>query len=109
MKAWKLDDSNLQVTFICVNTYVMENCECVCMHYLITLNDLTMFKGLVNTLSCVHLSDEGHNILSTVQFERSTVDYKRFFHFAIGNFTAFWLPSYLMCGCAHCQIIILIQ
>ncbi len=62
LKAWKLDNSNLQVTFICVNTYVMENCECVCMHNLITLNDLTMFKGLVNTLSCVHLLDEGHNM-----------------------------------------------
>ncbi len=49
-----------------MNTYVIEeNCECVCMHNLITLNDLTMFKGLVNT--SVHLSVEGYKRLSEVQ------------------------------------------
>ncbi len=69
-----------------------------------------MFKGLVNTLSCVHLSDEGHNMFKYSPVWAKYSELQKIFSFGYGKFYCILATILLnVYVCAHCQIIIMIQ
>ncbi len=45
-----------------------------------------MFKGLVNTLSCVHLLDEGHNMFKYSPVWAKYSELQKIFPFCYGKF-----------------------